>query len=197
MVDTMILTFALKAPPVSDSAAVNNFQVMKSNSLNLLNQLEVIHVSALCWMEFKRVNRFSEAEKKVLASYENRVFVHALEAPMSEAAAELLQKHRSKAGVCPRCLNSKDASPCPGCKSLKGKSFKVMDALTVATASATDGIDVLYTYDDGMIQLASLIGLVSKRPPDKDGPLFEYLRKKENAGTVLPISSPAGSTDET
>ena len=196
MVDTMILTYAFKAPPVSDSSDAKKIQIMRSHSLDLLSQLEVIHVSAICWMEFKRVARFTEAEKKVLATYKNRVFVHALEGPMSEVAADLLQKHRSKTGVCPKCLNSKDASPCSSCKALKGKSIKVMDALTVATANAADDVDVLYTYDDGMIELGNLIGLDAKNPPDKNGPLFEYHRKKEEEGTVLPLSRPAGGADE-
>jgi len=197
MVDTMILTYAFKAPPVSDSTDAKQIQIMRSNSIDLLSQLEVIRVSAICWMEFKRVARLTEAEKKVLATYENRVFVHALEGPMSVVAADLLQKHRSKTGVCPKCLNSKDASPCSSCRALKGKSIKVMDALTVATADAADDVDVLYTYDDGMIELGKLIGIAVKNPPDKDGPLFEYLRKKEDAGTLLPLSRPSGGTDET
>ena len=197
MVDTMILTYAFRATPVSDSSEATKIQIMRSNSLDLLSQLEVIRVSAICWMEFKRVARFTEAEKKVLATYENKVFIHALEGPMSEVAADLLHKHRSKTGVCPKCLNSKDASPCPSCKALKAKSIRVMDALTVATASAADEVDVLYTYDDGMIVLGKLLGLDVKNPPDKDGPLFEYIRKKEDTATVLPIARPSGGTDET
>jgi hypothetical protein len=80
MVDTMILTYAFRAPPVSDSSEATKNQIMRSNSLDLLSQLEVIRVSAICWMEFNRVARFSEAEKKVLATYKNRVFAMSCEA---------------------------------------------------------------------------------------------------------------------
>jgi hypothetical protein len=41
-----------------------------------------------------------------------------------------------------------------------------------------------------MIVLGKLLGLDVRNPPDKDGPLFEYIRKKEDTATVLPIARP-------
>ena len=115
---------------------------------------------------------------------------------MSNKAAELLQKHRSKTGVCPKCLNSRESSPCTRCHALKAHSIRVLDALTVATANAAPEVAVLYTYDGGMMELVQFVdGCTVKNPPDRNGPLFEHARNKEAANAALPLPPPSENSD--
>jgi predicted nucleic acid-binding protein len=194
MVDTMVLSYAIKAPPVSSDSEI---QEMRENSRTLLNQLQEIHVSAVCWLELKRISKFSEDEQKILDGYKNRIFIHSIDAAVAESAAALMAKHRSRAGVCPTCLNSKESLPCKKCKAKTAKSVKINDAITVAVADILEQIEVLYTYDGGMIDLGKFVdGCKVRRPPNRNGPLFDHVGEKEHGGTVLTLPPASSSADE-
>lgn len=189
MVDTLVLGYAIFAPAVSDSAD-SRAQNMREDSRALLNQLQIIHISAITWIELRRMRRLHPNDQALLAEYKRRFYIHPVDPAIAESSADLLENFVKTPGVCPRCFSFKGSDPCPKCKAMRSRTSRINDAIVVATANEVTQVEALYTYDGGMLVMAKDVsGCKVMRPPHRDGPLFAHGEEKTNADSVLSLSS--------
>lgn len=168
MVDTQVLSFALVTEPPKDDTV----RRMQRDCAALINGMAEVRVSALVVLELLR--SAPPVVAKVRASgILDLLQVEALDGEIAKEGARILEAARSNSDTCPRCLNIKKASPCQLCKQLVSHQQKTHDALIVATAARLLDVEVLYTYDPGVIELAKFVKTVRvETPPNLDGPLF-------------------------
>jgi predicted nucleic acid-binding protein len=188
MVDTNVLGYAIFAPPVGDDDG--EVQNMREDSRALLNQLQMIHVSAITWLEIKRMRRFHPKDQAVLDGYKRRLIIHSVDLVIAEASADLLENYGKDIAVCTKCFNPKGPEPCKKCKAMKSKAARINDAIVVATASEVTQVETLYSYDGGVIMMGkSVSGCQVMPPPHRIGPLFARGEEKAKAGSVLTLPS--------
>lgn len=173
MLDTHILSLALSTSSEGDPV---RFREERQACEQLVRSLEGIRMSAIAWVEFLRaINRatgqpFSEA----LGELATLVRVEAVDPRVSVRAAELLNKHRQREDVCRRCLNVDVVAPCPQCGSVASHQQRLNDAIIVATADVLEDVEVLYSFDGGVLELGTQVtGCEVRRPPNPHGPLWE------------------------
>lgn len=110
-----------------------------------------------------------------------------VDASISMAAADILEKARNKGHLCPLCLNVIGASACKQCGQQVSRQQKTHDALIVATAAVLPDVNILYSYDGGVLELGKIVkdmkdmeNLTVMPPPSIDGPLFDAKRPKHD-----------------
>jgi hypothetical protein len=168
IVDTQVLSFAIPTETDVDEKTRRRQRDCKA----LLDGFEQVRVSAVTVLEILR------GPPHVVARYRASRFVDLLQVEafdglVAEEAARILELARSDNKTCKRCLNVQGATPCPICKQLVSHQQKTQDALIVATAARLPDVDVLYSYDDGVFELAKFVkSLRVESPPNLDGPLF-------------------------
>lgn len=168
MVDTQVLSYALVTEPPKD----DTMRRMQRDCGALIKGMAEVRVSALVVLELLRSPPPIVA--KVRASgILDLLQVEAIDREIAKEAARILEAARGDSDTCTRCLNIKSASPCPLCKQLVSHQQKTHDALIVATAARLHDVEVLYTYDPGVVELAKFVkNLRVEAPPNLDGPLF-------------------------
>jgi len=172
MIDTQVLSYALAAEPAKDEKT----RRLQRDSAALVATLAEVRVSALTVLELLRAPPNVVAKVQASGILE-QLQVEGLDGGVAREAARILEAARGDSETCIRCLNIKGATPCPVCKQLVSHQQKTQDALIVATAARLTDVDVLYTYDLGVVELAKFVkNLRTQSPPDLDGPLFAQQR---------------------
>lgn len=169
MVDTQVLSFAIATEPPKDE----KLRRLQRDCHALLSGFEEIRASALVVLELLRSPPAVIAKVRASGILE-LIRTEAIDEPIASEAARILEAARSATKTCARCLNVEGAEPCPVCKQLVSHQQKTHDALIVATAARLHDVEVLYTCDPGVIELAKFVkNLRIEHPPNLDGPLFE------------------------
>jgi predicted nucleic acid-binding protein len=142
----------------------------------LIERLASVRVSAIAWAEFKRILRPAEVQRAdaLLKS----TYIEKVDAAVVDAATKLLNDYRRVEKVCPTCYGSEESSPCKTCKRMLSRQQRLNDSFILATAVVLPDVATLYTYDQGIKELAKHTGGCDvKQPPNPSGPLFQ---RKEN-----------------
>lgn len=168
MIDTQVLSFAL----VTEPAPNDKTKRLQRDCNALVSGFEEIRVSAITVLELLRGP--PQVVAKVRASgILSLLRTEAFDGSIAEDAARILEAARSDTKSCARCLNVTGASPCPGCGQLVSHQQKTHDAIIVATAARLHDVEVLYTCDQGVVELGRFVkNLRVEQPPNLDGPLF-------------------------
>jgi predicted nucleic acid-binding protein len=189
MVDTMVFIYGLAPRVTSGKNAAKQFtereRLMHAASARLLRMMNPIRLSAITWFEYKI--RETKEEAKALAALrgkksgrraERKLDVIAMGPAESEYAAELYRKYRDSGKVCMSCLNHDGTIVCPKCKGVKSRQKRTNDIAIVATAEVSRAVNVLYSYDSGVLTLGQYIETDVKEPETPNGPMFEAMEKK-------------------
>lgn len=185
MVDTMILVYATKASANTKDPEIKE---RRATSISVLTNLKLVNISAITWMEYLRGQTPEQA--KALEPFRDKLFAHAVDPKIAAYAADLMRKYRAS-GVCPTCLNSKKSHQCTACGAKRSQFVRLNDAIILATAQLSADIDRLYTFDGGLLELASHIpGSKAEIPPHPSGDLFDAkvnpaLSKSSKTGAVI------------
>lgn len=168
MVDTQVLSYALVLEPARDEKAKKH----QRDCGALFRKLDPIRTSSLVVLELLRSPPHIAAKVRASGILE-AIQTEAIDARIAEDAAQLLEAARGDKEICERCLNVKEAAPCKLCNQLVSFQQKTHDALIVATAARLHDVEVLYSYDPGVFELARFVkNLRVETPPNLDGPLF-------------------------
>ena len=168
MVDTNVLVYATRRPRAKDAPEVAD---LTRRAKHLIAKLDPIRISSISMLEFLRGLRADEQEAG--AELLSRTEAEAVDAVIATRANELLTRRVSSLPACALCFNAKTAATCKGCKRLVGAEQRLRDALIVATADILRDVDVLYTFDGGVIAFGEdAKGVSIQRPDSADGPLF-------------------------
>jgi predicted nucleic acid-binding protein len=168
MIDTQVLSFALTTEPAVDDKTKR----IQRDCNALVSGFEEIRVSAITVLELLRGP--PQVVAKIRASGILPLLrTEAFDGPIAEEVARILEAARSDIKSCARCLNVTGASPCPACGQLVSHQQKTHDAIIVATAARLHDVEVLYTCDQGVVELGRFVkNLRVEQPPNLDGPLF-------------------------
>jgi len=201
MVDTQILIYATytSAKKSKDAEITTRHQT----SLELLQRLPAVRVSAVAWFEFLRGLRADERKKMepILA----KVVVERFDGPIAEVANELLLKRTgSREGpACMRCLSTKNSETCPKCSRTYSAQQRLNDAIIVATAQVIGTVDTLWSYDRGVIELGRFAADCKVSQPQSSTPLFDPQQNKAiltaiggGAAPVIPFKKLGTKADD-
>ena len=166
MIDTDVLSHALEYDVSAEASTDEERATLRrqKDSEALIRSLDIIRVPAIVMAETYR--EFPKAELDAIIGPRG-IFAVPFTGAMADLAAQTLSAHRARVETCSRCFNAKDSKVCPVCKLAVPKARKTNDAYIVATAILTDGIDVLYSYDSGMIDLCDRMKEILASGPDK------------------------------
>jgi predicted nucleic acid-binding protein len=172
MIDTQVLSFAIATEPAVDDK-IKRYQ---RDCAALIGGMAEVRVCSIVVLEILR-GPPSVVAKVRSSGILDLLQVEAVDRGSAEEAARILEAARSDDETCARCLNMRRATPCPACKQLVSHQQKTHDALIIATAARLADVEVLYTYDPGVLELAKFVkNLRAEAPPDLDGPLFATRR---------------------
>jgi len=184
MVDTMVLAYATTTSPTPD------MKDAVTASVALIGGLKAVRVSAIAWMEYVRANPKHDPEK--LAAIQAKLFVDPFDGRAAAKAAEILNAHKATSGVCQKCLSpTKTSIACSKCALHIQKNFRLNDAMIYATAIVLPDVDVLYSYDPGIMAMSHLgSGCTVKVPPNPSGPLFDRISGGTSTAKLISLPTP-------
>ncbi len=169
MLDCQVLSFAVS----SQTAQTREHGQQQRDSEALLKNLSEVRVSSIVVLELLR-SPPSVSRKIRTSGILEMLNVEPVDAAISMAAADLLERARGQKDLCSRCFNVRSATACRECGQLVSHQQKTHDALIVATASVLADVEILYSYDPGVFELAKFAPNVRVMHPDNvDGPLFK------------------------
>lgn len=167
MVDTHVLSYAISEPSSNPKVART-----QRDSKALLTSLSEVRVSSIVLLEMLRAPP-SVVAKLHASSLFDMLYVEPVDAAIAMAAADILERARNRSYACPRCLNVIGATACPECGQHVSRQLKTHDSLIVATAAVLTDVEILYSCDDGVLELGTFVNTVKVLyPPNLDGPLF-------------------------
>ena len=184
MVDTHILSYALCTPTGREDAKL---RTMIDCSKRIIRNTKVVRVSSPTWTEICRFK--SPSGDRMITKLSSKIRVITFNGAMASRAAELLADRNRPETVCKRCLNSKAApNECTQCAKLISPQQRVTDAMIAATAELTRDVDILYSYDSGVLNFSRYVKRIRIVEPDQDnGPLWDHLKQSAEGA----VSSPA------
>ncbi len=151
MVDTNLLVYALEGIGGRITPEI-------AASLNVLRNADSIALSTMTWLEVHlHIRPLQRAALHKLARHPRYWQILEMDTRVAERAAELLTLRSRDIAVCPICLCVRKAAPCKACKRNISRPQRFSDAVIVATAECANEIDVLYSFDAGVIDLGRMI----------------------------------------
>jgi hypothetical protein len=108
-------------------------------------------------------------------------------------ASQLIRKLRNDPTRCTKCLGPRAGDACKACGHGLARQQRLNDIYIAATdvAAASDGVEVLFTYDRGILSLASHVNRITiQQPPRAGGPLFEQVLADEPSADVAGAKPP-------
>jgi len=135
---------------------------MQNASAVLLRNIEAA-ASAVSWAELARL--LGPQGRPLLDRLERSMTVIGLHRGAARLASELLHRLRKSQDICPRCFSALDSASCPGCHRQVSAQQRIADALIVATAELAPDVEVIFTFDAGMLAFAPLLTTCDIRTP--------------------------------
>lgn len=163
LADTQVVLYALGGGSKVDAN-------MRASARLLIANAPEIHVSSVTMLEMLRGARDERTRTAIGAL---PLVVRAFDVRMAAVAAELVAKHNASEKTCDVCGVALNANECRKCKRLISGQQRLADAMIAATAQELPDVDVLYTFDAGLLSYAKLVRNCTVRAPDHaNGPLF-------------------------
>jgi predicted nucleic acid-binding protein len=180
MVDAQVLIYA--SLPTRKLTRDAGLLALHQTSLALVRRLPVVRVSAIAWLEFLRLLRTDE--RTAMETVLQKVVVERMDRRVAEFADELLRHRREKEAVCDRCLGTSRSAKCPKCGKFYSAQQRLNDALIVATAEVIESVKTLYSYDSGILELASYCKSCTIERPQSDTPLLDPATNRALASAI-------------
>lgn len=189
MLDTSVLSFLAMSEPVRGSNDHDQWNAARQESMRLG---EVV-ISAVSWFELHQVrvpgkpDSFAEEIRRSCP-----VDVRELDVAVTDVAARMLVKARRGWTACPKCSVVVGERTCSACNRVVPNAFRTNDALIVAHASLLSDVDLLLTFDSGMIDLAKFAPkstpIKVERPEHPHGKLWEHAAARAKAKGLPPAT---------
>ncbi len=168
MVDTMVLIYGMRTARPKDAPAVLS---MMQKSKHLLRQYSPLRVSVISTLEFLR--GLKPADEAAARPLLDGLMGEAVSPAAAQRASDLLSKRVYTKHACHECSNLLVGHPCKKCGKHVASVQRMNDALITATAEVLEDVDILYTFDRGILDFAGdVTNLRIMEPPSIDGPLF-------------------------
>ena len=151
LIDTNLMVYAF-------SALCGDITPQGAASISILRSTTGVSISAMSWFEIHRcINPHMRSTLDKLERVCGDLNVISIDEQIAFRAAELLAIRSTDPSVCRHCLGIKGGVSCKGCKSRLSKTQRFADAMIVATADCNPDIDVLYTFDAGVLDMGRLV----------------------------------------
>lgn len=193
MVDTNIVLLSNSVRTEREGPEVDR---MRRASKALLTRLHStgLRMAAATWYELFR--RSTETQRTALVRAFRTIDVLPLTPAAAECAADLIKRKNRPEKFCERCLNPIPAVPCALCKAQKSKAQNVFDSLIVGIAETAREVEVLYTFDNGLLAYKSFVSrVVIREPPQEDGAIFDGVPLTPRE-TVQPVETPGANAQD-
>lgn len=137
-------------------------------------------MSVVGWYEVVRGLEPRQAEW--LSAFEGGIELRGIDSKIANRAAALHKVARKKKRLCEHCLGVlKDPATCSRCGSQRSQDQRSGDILMVATADVMRDIDVLYSWDGGVHELARHVSNVHiKEPPPAEAKQMELVASEDD-----------------
>jgi predicted nucleic acid-binding protein len=182
-VDTHVLVYAISKPvpakKMKAHEAAKLAQLQTAAKL-LFGENDVIAVSAISVLEVMR--GLTDDERPAFEALTTKLRIEAVTGPVAIRADALLRARGQKEKLCRRCLGSTLQTPCTTCQANVSRQQRLNDALILATADELQDVDLAYSEDSGVQDLAGYATAVRVEPlPNPNGPLFAQAAQKEGS----------------
>jgi len=186
MFDAVVIRHAVAAMRRARITAADKNHDFMMRSRRVVEEASVIRVSCIAWMEIARGMK-TDDERRILADLERKASVEAVDAETVEFALALQRARVKKWTVdyCRECGNKRDSHPCPGCGNMLSDKSRFNDYLIAASAHLFEDVDVLYTFDKGILSMQERL-----RPSVREPPIIEQASLFDLMGDGVEVNSP-------